>query len=374
MKIAMLGIRGVPARYGGLETCAEEVATRLVERGHEVVVYCRKGTWDDNATEFKGVRRITLPSLKAKFTDTYSHSLLCMFHVLTQKPDVILAFNPGIGSLCVIPKIFGYPIALNPDGFDWRRGKWGGFAKAFILGSAWICAKLIDQMIADSVSVRDFYNDVLHCRRPAIFISNGADGSTLEVDEDAARGILKKYGLERDGYILFLSRHVPENSCERIIRAFENVETDKKLFFGGSDDSAYASRLQNTNDPRIVFPGGLYDPSEVKVLHDNCYFLVHGNQAGGMSLGLLKAMGLGTCVLTLNTPDNMAVVQSAGAVYEHSEESLSAKMRELLDDPEAVRRYRVAAREQMREEFSWDRIAEKYEATLQKLVDSKRRA
>jgi glycosyltransferase involved in cell wall biosynthesis len=373
LRIAMIGIRGVPAAYGGLEECAEQVGVRLAQRGHEVMVYCRKGTYDNAAEYYKGIRRIVLPSLKTKITDTYSHTLLGMLHVLEQKPDVILAFNPGIASLCAIPKLFGHKIALNPDGFDWKREKWGWFAKRFIHLSAWICTKVVDQMIIDAVTVKDYYNQTFGCNPPALYIPNGCPVEPPEetdVSKGEATDILRCYGLEKQKYILFLSRHEPENSCQYILDAFKGLDTNMRLFFGGgaSYQSPYADSLRNTADPRILFPGPIYDKTHVKVLHHNCYFLVHGNQPGGTSLGLLKAMGLGTCVLSLNTPDNAYAVRDAGCLYQLSVDDLRENMRFLLDHPRAVREMRTKAVERVKQEYLWDVITDRYEEVLSRLA------
>ncbi len=368
MKIVMLGIRGVPARYGGLETCGEEVGARLVQRGHDVICYCRTGSPDDGTPECRGIKRIEVPRLESKATDTYSHSFLSFCHALIKvKPDVILAFNPGIGTLCVIPKLFGCPVALNPDGFDWQRKKWGGFARWFIHLNANVASRLVDQMIIDAVSVRDYYASHFKYRREPLYIPNGAP---IEASENPE--IIEQYGLEKDGYFLFLSRFVPENSCEVIIKAFEGLKTDKKLFMGGGSvlDGPYpASVIQSTKDPRIVFPGGIYDPAHVKELHCGCYALLHGNQPGGTSLGLLKAMGFGACCVTLNTPDNAyAVKNGAGVVYELSPESLRARLQDLLDHHETVAQYRGKAVERIREEYLWEVVADKYEQALKAIA------
>jgi len=373
MRIAIIGVRGVPATYGGLEDCAEQVGTRLAARGHEVIVYCRKGTWDDRASEYLGMRRIVLPSWKTKITDTYSHSLLGMFHVLRLKPDVILAFNPGIATLCLIPKLFGYKVALNQDGFDWRRKKWGRLARGFLYASAWLSTKTIDQVILDAASVGDYYNRVFGCRPPALYIPNGGFAEPpdeSDVPGEEAAEILRHYGLETGKYLLFLSRHEPENCCDVIVNAFEGIDADLKLFFGGAPvyDSPYFQALRATKDPRIVFPGAIYDPRHVKVLHHHCRFLVHGNLAGGTSVGLVKAMGWGTCVLTPNTPDNAYAIRDPECLYEPNVEPLRSKMQWLLDNPDviAAKRRKVVAR--MREEFLWDTIVDRYEEMLLRLA------
>jgi glycosyltransferase involved in cell wall biosynthesis len=361
MRIAILGIRGVPAKYGGLETCGEEVGARLAARGHEVYCYCRfTGTSDDELTEFRGIKRINLPNIKYSFTDTYSHSLLACLHVLKLKPDVILAFNPAISTVVTIPRLFGYGVALNPNGFDWRRAKWGTFAKRFIYVSAFFAAKVCNKLIIDAKSVSDYYEHDFDCE--PIHIPNGAN---VELDP-APVDIQQEYGLEKDGYFLFLSRHVPENSCSHIIRAFEQLDTDKKLFMGGGDvhDSAYAESLRDTKDPRIIFPGAIYDNDHVKALHHGCYALIHGNQPGGTSLGLLKALGYGCCVLTLNTVDNAYVVQDNALTYRLSEHDLRDKMQFAIEHPEIVRDLRVKAANRCREAYNWDVLAEQYESVL----------
>lgn len=360
MRIAILGIRGVPARYGGLETCAEEVGARLAAKGHDVFCYCRTGTEDDHLDSYRGIRRIKLPSLRHKVTDTYSHSLLCCLHVLKTRPDVILAFNPAISTLCVIPKLTGQRIVLNPNGFDWRRPKWGPLAKRFIYFSAFLAAKVCDKLIIDAKSVSDYYATDFNC--DPIHIPNGAN-----IDNESTHPeVLEEYGLEKDGYFLFLSRHVPDNSCELIIEAFEKLDTDKKLVMGGGDpgDSAYADKLRETNDPRIVFPGAIYDPLHVKELHHGAYAVLHGNQPGGTSLGLLKALGYGCCVLTLNTVDNAYVVQDAALTYKLSADDLKGKLAYLLAHPERVEELRRLALARCEEGYSWDRLADRYEEVL----------
>ena len=365
MRIAILGIRGVPARYGGLETCAEEIGARLAERGHEVICYCRKGSPDDYLDEFLGMRRISLPSLRGKFTDTYSHSLLACFHVLKERPDVVLAFNPAISTLVVIPKAFGYPVVLNPNGFDWRRPKWGWYARRFIYASAFMAAKVCDRLIIDAKSVADYFVEDFGCN--PIHIPNGANIDT----ESEHPEILKEYGLEKDGYFLFLSRHVPDNSCRSIIKAFEGLDTDKKLVMGGGEagESPYAAELRETKDPRVIFPGAIYDPSHVKELHLGAYAVVHGNQPGGTSLGLLKALGFGCCVLTLNTPDNAYVVQDAGITYTlPHKDDLRGKMKYLIEHSERVQELRHFAVARIREAYTRDRLADQYEAVLLEAV------
>jgi glycosyltransferase involved in cell wall biosynthesis len=364
MKIAMLGIRGVPARYGGLETCAEEVGARLAAAGHEVYCYCRKGSPDDGIEQFRGIRRIELPSLRGKFTDTYSHSLFACLHVCTLRPDVVLAFNPAVSTLCVIPKLAGLRVCLNPNGYDWRRPKWGTFAKRFIYASAYLAARVCDRLIIDAKSVSDYYATDFEC--DPIHIPNGAN-----IDPESKHPeILEQYRLKKDGYFLFLSRHVPDNSCELVIQAFEQLKTDKVLVMGGgnAEDSEYEAGLRATKDARVLFPGAIYDPDHVKELHHGAYAVIHGNQPGGTSLGLLKAMGYACCILTLNTPDNAYVVQDSAITYRLSAEDLAGKLKYLIEHPERVAELRKLALARCEEAYSWDVLAGEYERVLKEVA------
>ena len=375
MRIVMTGIRGVPARYSGLETCGEEVGRRLVARGHEVIVYCRRHAFPkpDNGEPYLGMRRIILPSLKTKHGDTYTHTFLSLLHAPSLKPDVLLVFNPGNATLCVIPKLLGLPVALNPDGFDWKRQKWNKFVRAFIQASAWFSTKIVDQLVTDAVAVCDHYNQEFNCQPPALYIPNGAPLESPEnspVPAEEAAAILKQYGLESGRYILFLSRHEPENSCDTIIREFEMLDTPMKLFFGGgvTYPSPYAESLHDTKDPRVKLPGPIYDPLHVKVLHHHCYVLINGNQPGGTSLGLLKAMGYGCCVVTVNTPDNAYATRNAGVTFELTPGSLRDVLRRLIDHPEEVAEWRKRAVARIEEEYLWDNITLRYEAVFTRIA------
>jgi glycosyltransferase involved in cell wall biosynthesis len=348
-------------------------------RGHEVTVYCRRHAYPlpDAGEPYLGMRRVILPSIKTKHGDTFSHTLFALLHAPRLKPDALLVFNPGNAILCLIPKALGIPVVLNPDGFDWRRQKWNAFAQAFIRHSAWFSTKVVDQLITDAVAVCEHYNTDFKCQPPALYIPNGGEIETPQsspVPAEQAEAILRQYGLESRRYILFLSRHEPENSCELILRAFEGLETPLKLFFGGGVTyrSPYAEALKETRDARIIFPGPIYDPLHVKALHHHCYFLINGNQPGGTSLGLLKALGYGTCVATVNTPDNAyAVKGEAGVTFDISVESLRGVMRRLLDHPEEVEAFRHQAVARIREEYLWDDIALRYEEVFQRIAEGK---
>ena len=125
MHVAIIGTRGVPAKYGGFETCAEEISTRIAAKGHKVTVYCRKGNHDDSMGTYKGVNLVHLPFIRGKITETFSHTILSLFHSLFIKADVLFVMNAANGLLCVLPRLIGKKVIINVDGLEWRRKKWG---------------------------------------------------------------------------------------------------------------------------------------------------------------------------------------------------------------------------------------------------------
>lgn len=373
MDIAITGIRGVPAVYGGPETCAKEVAVRLAARGHRVTAYCRPGYYDDTVKEFEGVRRVVLPTIRTTATETYFHTLISLLHMIPRRPDVILIFNPGAGGLAVVPRVFGIPVVLNPDGFDWRRAKWGPFARWFIKNNARLSTKVCNQLITDSITIRDFYNDAWRCTPPARYIPYGAPVETLDENADDGR-ILEKYGVEDGRYFFFLSRHVPENTCEEILEGFRRLEArGVKLLFGGGGDSPYATELRRFACDSIVMPGIIKEERDVAVLHRHCFAVIHGNQPGGTSLGLLKAMGYGCCVATPDTIDNSFVVGDAGYTYATNPDAIHDTLRQMLDHPEEVRAKGRRALERIREHYDWDHVTDQYVDVIESVVQRRGR-
>lgn len=368
MKIAIVGVRGIPALYGGPETCAEQIAVRLAERGHEVVAYCRPGYWDDSRADYKGVRRVVLPTLKTTATDTFAHTFVSMWHIVGSRPDVVMAFNPGIALLCVLPRLRGIPVVLNPDGFDWRRAKWGRFARFFIKNSAWFSGRICAQLITDSISVRDYYNEEWACDPPALYIPYGAafagEGGLREGQETA---ILERYGVEPRKYFLFMSRHVPENTCETFIEGFRGLDTPEKLLFAGTGDTEYAARLRDEADDRVLMPG-LVREEDVEALHRNSVAVLHGNQVGGTSLGLLKAMGWGCCVITLDTPDNVAVAGDVGYTFSAEAADVTRVLAHAVANPDERRRLGELARERVRDRYDWEDVADQYEEVFARVT------
>jgi glycosyltransferase involved in cell wall biosynthesis len=366
MRIAFTGVRGVPDLYSGSETVVTEISTRLVQKGHEVIVYCRKGYGDESEPTYKGVKKIYLPRIKTKQFDTLSHTFFSLIHLFFHPVDVIIQFNAGNGPFCVIPRLRGIKVACNTDGVEWQRKKWGFVAKQYWKFGTWCCMKLAPAIIADSRKLQELYKKWY--KRDTTYIAYGGPIETSEHPE-----ILDEYGLKPDDYFFVGSRLEPENNADIIVEAFEQVRTDKKLVIAGTANykSRFIQKLRKTKDPRIIFTGGVYKPGHMKELHCNCFAYIHGCEVGGTNPSLLKALGYGNCVLYLDVEFNAEVAQNAGIPFPRSAEELRREMQALVDDPEKASRYRELAPERIKQDYTWDKVAGQYEQLCLRLHESR---
>jgi glycosyltransferase involved in cell wall biosynthesis len=369
VRIAVVGTRGVPALYGGFETAVEEISKRLVERGHEVTVYCRPGYGDDTTPTYLGIQKRYLPRLHLKTAETLSHTLFAFLDLLFREPDVILVTNPGNGPLCLIPRLRGTPFAINVGGLEWTRSKWSRLGRAYIRWAAWFTTKIAPAVIADSRGIQEFYRTTWG--RETYYASYGA------YPEHSTRPeLLARYGLEKNGYLLVVARLQPDNNTELVIRAFQEVATEKELIIVGEANygEAYVRRLQElARDRRIRFLGGIYDQALLTEIMCNCFAYVHGHMAGGTNPVLLKALGCGACILYLDTGYrfNTEVVGDHGIPFPLSVEGLRRVIQDLLDNPERADHYRRIARERIGEAYNWDLVADQYESLFQSLCSAK---
>ncbi len=365
MKIALIGTRGVPANYGGFETCAEEIAVALVQKGHEVTVYCRPGNTEGNPISYKGVKLVYRPFINSKVFGTLSHTANSLIHAVRQEFDVLMVFNAGNAPLCFIPRLFGRKIAINVDGLEWKRAKWGRAAKLYYQFGEWTATKLANRIISDSRAIQDYY--IERYKTPSTFIAYGAHVESSERPE-----ILEEYGLTAGEYFFVASRLEPENNADTTIAAFESVDTDKYLVIAGGANwkSPFVERLQQTRDGRVKLLGPVYKPGHIHELHANCFAYVHGNEVGGTNPALLKAMGYGNCVLALDVGFNAEVVADAAVLYQKDPGDLAKKMQMLVDDPILVETYRARAPLRIKEAYQWPIVTDDYELLFERVRDS----
>jgi glycosyltransferase involved in cell wall biosynthesis len=358
IRIAILGTRGIPARYGGFETFAEELGTRLAERGHQVAVYCR-----ERHTEpfYRGVRLHYLPAVRHKYFETVAHTLLATLHLLAHRQDAALYCNAANALFTFLPRLFGIPVALNVDGLERNRRKWNLLGRAWYRMSERLSTLFPNAVVSDARTIAEYYQK--RYRKPTHCIPYGAEIGKVESTEALAR-----LELQPGKYFLYVSRMEPENNALMVREAFEGVETDLRLALVGDAPyaRAYIEQVRNTRDPRIVMPGAIYGPGYHE-LTSHCFAYVHATEVGGTHPALIEAMGRGALVLYLNTPENAEVAEGAGIPFERG--GLARQLRFALDLSEPEReQWRGRAVARVRERYSWDAVTDAYERLLLSLV------
>jgi glycosyltransferase involved in cell wall biosynthesis len=364
MRIALIGTRGIPARYGGFETCAEEVAVGLAALGHSVVAYCRPGNAPGDPAEYRRVSLVYRDFYDSKSFGTITHTANSLVHALRQDFDVLMIFNAGNGPLCFAPKLLRRRFAINVDGLEWKRAKWGRLVKLYYQFAELCSARTATRIVSDSRAIQAYYDE--RFRTPSTFIAYGG-----HVVEPYPPTILGEYDLQPQEYLFVASRLEPENNADITIEAFSRVKSDKKLVIAGGAnwESGYVERLNRTTDPRVKLLGPVYKDGHIEQLHLNCYAYVHGNEVGGTNPALLKALGYGNCVLALNVAFNAEVVQDAAVLYDKDPALLAQKMQDLIDHPDVAADYRRRAPLRIKEAYQWDAVVRDYERLFERIVD-----
>jgi len=358
VRIAILGTRGIPANYGGFETFAEELSTRLVERGHDVAVYCRQR---HEPSVYRGVRLITLPTISHKYFDTLAHTFLSTVHLVAHPVDAALYCNAANALFTMLPRLAGVPVALNVDGIERKRRKWNWLARSWYLISERLATLLPNLVVTDAEAIRQYYQE--RYGKDSVFIPYGADTERV-----STKAVLDELGLEPCRYFLYVSRLEPENRALEVREAFEQVETPLKLALIGNAPYAdeYIARVRDTKDPRIVMPGGVYGQG-YRELGSWCFAYIHSTEVGGTHPALIEAMGRGALVIYFDTAENREVCGDAGLPYT-DDTGLVDRMRQTLEMSEDERNeYRAKAVARIKARYDWDVVTTQYETLLQGL-------
>jgi len=363
IRVALIGSRGIPGRYGGYETLFDELAPRLVERGFEVTVYCRSHYVRGRRRSHRGARLIVLPTLRTKHLDTPVHTFLSCLHAASERFDAALMVNSANALFLPLLSAAGTASVLNVDGIEKRRAKWGALGRAVYALSERLATFLPDVLVTDAEVIRAHYRE--RYATESVAIAYGVDPRPLP-----ATGALRRIGVETRRYLLYVSRFEPENNPHRVAEAFRGVRGDVPLvMIGGAPyATSFIESFMRGADRRIRFPGPVYGRGYRQLLsHALAY--VHATEVGGTHPALVEAMGYGNCCLVHDTPENRETAGEA-AIYFRSEDpaSLTAAYERVLANAEEAARLRLAAAERARALFGWDAIADRYASVLRELV------
>lgn len=362
MRIAILGTRGIPANYGGFETFAEHLSTRLAARGHEVTVYCRAHYTSPRQLEFQGVRLKVLPTIRHKYFDTVVHAFLSALQAVPKRFDAALICNAANAPFAPILRFTGTPVAINVDGLEHKRKKWNWIARGYYRLAERLATILPNETVTDARVIQDYYE-----------ARYGAESTMIAYGADVERRpdpMVRRWRVEPNRYVLYVSRLEPENNAHLVIEAFKRVRTAHKLLIVG--DAPYAHeyiknlKARARGDKRIVFTGFVFG-RDYRALQQNAYCYVHATEVGGTHPALLEAMGFGNCVLTLAAPENIEAVGDAGIPYA-DETDLAEKLQRVLRDGSLVHAYRNRAQARVQEKYDWEYVVDRYEELFARMA------
>ena len=363
LRIAMLGHKTMPSRQGGVEIVVEELATRMAEQGHKVTVYNRSGhhvsgkEFDEaRKKEYRNVRIKYLPTINRRGLAAMTSSVFGAIATAFGRYDVVHFHAEGPCAMLWLPKLFGKRCIATIHGLDHQRAKWGRFASAYIMMGEKCAVKFADEIIVLSENVQKYFKDTYG--RETVFIPNGVNRPVVR----EADIIKQKFGLEKDDYILFLGRLVPEKGIQYLIEAFKQVETDKKLVIAGgaSDTDAFATELKEMakEDDRILFTG-FVQGKELDELYSNAYVYCLPSDLEGMPLSLLEAMSYGNCCLVSDIEECTSVVGNKALVFKKSDISdLKEKLQYACDDEDTVRKIKAEAAGYICKRYNWDNVTD----------------
>jgi glycosyltransferase involved in cell wall biosynthesis len=357
-RVAVMGLRGVPASWGGVEHQCEQLYSRLAAKGFDVTVYARSGYVDPKITSYKGMRVVCLPTVNSKHLEALVHTFLAVVHAGFSKADILHIYSQGPFLLSPLAKLLKprAPLFFTCGGLDWQRKKWSAFASFAISIGEWLSAKLADRIVTVSEALKDYYRDRYGAR--AVCIVNGVDIPPFTPFEKAPA-----LGLEPGRYFLFVGRLVPEKRIQDLIQAVRTLDGDLKLAVAGgsagAEDYERALREAAGDDPRIVFTGNRYG-EELTALYSNALAYATASELEGLPLTLLEAMSHGLPCLASDIPPHVEVLRPAGieTFPVHGVLELARRMRALADMPEAGRAALGAAGLlRVKRDYSWDQAA-----------------
>ena len=362
LSIAMFGQKRIPSREGGVEIVVEELCTRMVAQGHNVTCYNRGGhhvsgsEYDSKRLkEYKGIKLKTVPTIEKKGLAAVSSSFFAALCCAFGKYDVVHIHAEGPAFFCWLPKLFHKRVIVTVHGIDWQREKWkSGFGSKFIHKGEKNAVKYADEIIVLSKGVQDYFEKIYG--RKTVFIPNGVSNHI----ERKPQIIKNKFGLDKDEYILFLGRLVPEKGIKYLIEAFKQVDTEKKLVIAGgsSDTSEFENEMKEIakEDKRILFTG-FVQGQELEELYSNAYVYVLPSDLEGMPLSLLEAMSYGNCCLISDIPECAEVVEDKALIFKKADvKDLQSKLQDACDHSEKVDAHKKQAANFICKKYNWDEV------------------
>lgn len=365
MKIAYIALKGMPLG-GGIEKFTEEIGSRLVSRGHSVLVYTMKhyGAKDG---DYKGMNIKTVPSFRMKSLEKISASFFATLHLCIEKDVDIVHFHAfGPAMFCFIPKLLGRKVVVQGHGLEWKRSRWGVGGKLFLKLSEIPSVRLPDALTVVSKVQQEYI--LKRYKRKSIYIPTGVNPPLNEEPE-----LINEYGLNGNDYILFAARLVREKGAHYLIEAFNMLKTDLKLVIAG--DAMHEERYKkelfrlSKGNPNIIFTGFVTG----KILYElfsNCRIFVLPSEIEGLPTVLLEAMSYGNCCIVSDIPENIEALNNLGYTFRNRDVNDLARILEFViqESDFKINHIKQAAKEYVMKNFSWDAITSEFEKLYSQLL------
>lgn len=366
LRVALVGTRGVPARYGGFETAIEEIGARLAAGGHDVVVYCRRPPSDVNVTrKHRGMTLVHLPALRRKSLETLSHTAASALHSLrTPRFDATIVFNAANAIFVPVFRLRSHGVATHVDGLEWKRSKWGPIGKRYYRLAEGLAVRTSDALICDAEGIAEYYRDEFGVEGDVI-----AYGAPVLTDVTDDR--LCELGVEPQRYHLIVARFEPENHVSVQVEGYRASGAQFPLVVVGAapyaDDYTRVVHELAEGDERVRVVGAVWDQELLDQLYANAASYLHGHSVGGTNPSLLRAMGAGAPIAAFDVNFNREVVGSAGA-YWATARDLTEIIEHIESDLDGSRARGQQGRRRAQIHYQWDTVAERYEDLCARLA------
>jgi glycosyltransferase involved in cell wall biosynthesis len=364
LRVAIIGTRGYPYVYSGYETFVKEMGERLAKRGFEITVYCHRPLFAQRPKTVNGIRLVYVPCIETKNLSQLTNSFLSMLHVCFSKTDVVFVANSANGPFGLLPKLVGKPSVINVDGLEWLRPKWKGLGATYFRIASMLATKFYDCVVTDSEEMQKIYLEEFNA--PSTMIAYGGNPR-----ESSDSSLIAQWNLTPESYYLIVGRLIPDNNSDLIVDGFLASGSQRKLVIVGDVpyQDAFAQRMKNIADDRLLFTGYVRDQEALAALYHNCYGYLHGHEYGGTNPAMLKALGYGCAILALNTRFNQEMVQQGKYGWFFEKEANS--IRDLVDYAETVpmqmKQLRESSRNGLVQKYNWDFVTDEYERLFKSL-------
>jgi glycosyltransferase involved in cell wall biosynthesis len=359
-RVAILGSRGFPSTYGGYETLVRYLARAWTHQGLDVTVYCRAKEEGQANWVSEGVTCRWTPGRDSKSLSTLSYGMTSHLDAAYRRFDAALVLNVANGFFLPLLRAVGTATAVNTDGIEWERGKWGKLARNVFLAGAHATARSADVLVADSEAISDIWHDKFGVE--STFIPYGAP-----VIDDARADRVRAIGLEPQTYALVVARLIPENNVELVLDALDLLTPRvPAVIVGSANYSAPIEGRLRELDHRgaLRWLGHVSDQELLQQLWSNCGVYLHGHSVGGTNPALLQALGAGAPTLALSTVFNREVIGREEQLFPHDAARLAGMIRNVIGDERLRAQMAENGRRRIAERYDWGDVAERYLAAL----------